>query len=54
LVEADYGVPLPALVVLLGVVDVEMETSAFTTLESAGHDQLGNSGQVSQFDEITV
>jgi hypothetical protein len=50
LIQADYGVPLPALVVLQRVVEVEMEASAFTTLESAGHDQLGNSGQVSQFD----
>ena len=54
LIQADCGVPLPALVVLLGVVDVEMETAAFATLESAGDDQLGNSGQISQFDEIAV
>ena len=54
LIQADCGVPLPALVVLLGVVDVEMETAAFATLEGAGDDQLGNSGQISQFDEIAV
>ena len=45
---------MPALVVLLGVVEVEMEAAAFTTFESAVDDQLGNSGQVSQFDEIAV
>lgn len=54
LIQADYGVPLPALVVLLGMVDVKMEAPAFATLESTGHDQLRNGGQISQFDEITV
>ena len=46
LIQADCGVPLPALVVLLGVVDVEMETAAFATLKGAADDQLGNSGKI--------
>ena len=54
MIEADYGVPLPTLVVFLRVVEVEMKASAFTPLESANNDQLSHSGQISQFDEITV
>ena len=54
MVKADYGVPLPTLVVFLRVVEIEMKASAFTPLESANNDQLSHSGQISQFDEITV
>jgi hypothetical protein len=54
LIEADYSVPLPVFVIFLGMVDVEVQTPAFSAMESTGHDQLRHGGQVSQFDEITI